>query len=457
MYRNVIAPLIACTLLAFLAYFVYRLAQPFLAAIGLGAVLTVITFPLYERLRRRLGGREGAAAILMVLLVLFLLIVPTLGLLGALGQQATEVYHWFGKTAARNNPVQPLLDKLDSYRGHPILGRIAEWVRPQIESLAADATQTVPEGMKKLIGTITGMLTSFLANALKAFLDLVLALAALGIFYTRGESLLGEVAALVPLPRERSRELFARLGEVTKAVMKGVGLTCLAQGALGGLGFWAAGLPSPLLFGTVMAFTALIPVVGTAIVWLPGVLYLFFTGQTTWGVGLLLWNALVVGQIDNVLRPLLIGGKAGMPLPLLIVGILGGLFSFGLMGLVIGPLVLTVLLFVLEERHRTVPGADEPSPPAAPGLPPAAGSTRRRHANPARPVLLAFLAAAASLLFPASAIHGQNPLRPSEKTPAGKASPGTAAARRPDRSGPGRLVPPVFPAAGYPGGAKLVS
>ena len=373
MYRDVIAPLIACALLAFLAFLVYRLAQPFLTAIAFGGVLAVVTFPLYERLRRKLGGRVGAAAPLMVLLVLLLLVVPVLGLLGALSQQATDVYRWIENAAARDNPVQPLLDQLDTYRDHPILGRLVEWVRPHLEAFAAGAKQTVPEGMKKVIGAVTGMLTSFLANVLAFLLNLILSLAALGIFYARGESLLGEVASLVPLPRERSRELMERLGEVTKAVVKGVGLTCLTQGALGGIGFWVAGLPSPLLFGTVMAFTALIPVIGTAIVWLPGVLYLFFTGQTTWGVGLLLWSALVVGNIDNVLRPLLIGGKAGMPLPLLIVGILGGLFSFGLMGLVIGPLVLTVLLFVLEEYHRAAPGAEESPPPPAPASPPPAG------------------------------------------------------------------------------------
>jgi len=373
MYRKVIAPLIACALLAFLAYLVYRLAQPFLAAIAFGTVLTVITFPLYDRLRRKLGGREGAAAALMVLLVLFLLVVPAVGLLGALSQQATDVYHWIGKEAARGNPAQPLLEALDAYRDHPVLGRWVEWIRPHLEAFAAGANQTVPEGMKQVIGAVTGMLTSILANVLTFLLNLFLSLAALGIFYARGESLLGEMAALIPLPRERSRELMVRLGEVMKAVVKGVVLTCLAQGALGGVGFWVAGLPSPLLFGTVMAFMALIPVVGTAIVWLPGVLYLFFTGQTTWGVGLLLWSALVVGQIDNVLRPLLIGGKAGMPLPLLIVGILGGLFSFGLMGLIIGPLVLTVLLFVLEEYHREVPGAEESAPPPSPGPPTAEG------------------------------------------------------------------------------------
>jgi predicted PurR-regulated permease PerM len=307
----------------------------------------------------------------MVLLVILLLVAPAVGLIGALGQQAADVYRWGEKAASQDNPVQSIIERLAAYRNHPVLGRGVEWILPQIEAFAANAKHTVPEAMKKVIGTVTGMLTSVLANVLQFFLNLILALAATGIFYVRGESLLDEVAALVPLPRERSRELFSRLGMVTKAVVKGVGLTCMAQGALAGLGFWIAGIPSALLFGVVMAFTGLIPVVGTAIVWVPAVLYLMLTGKASWGVGLLLWCVLVVGNIDNVLRPLLIGGKAGMPLPLLLVGILGGLFAYGLKGLIIGPLTLTVLLFVLEEYHREVPDAEEPLPPVAPGPPPA--------------------------------------------------------------------------------------
>jgi predicted PurR-regulated permease PerM len=372
-YRKVIGPAIACALLVFLAYLVYRIAQPFLAPIGFGAVLTVTTFPLYERLKRRIGGRDATAATLMVLLILLLLVVPTLGLIGALGRQAAEAYRWLEQVAGRDNPVQPLLDRIDAYKGHPLLGRLAEWVRPQLVAFAADAKNTVPAAMKTGIGAITGMLTSVLANALTFLLNLILALVAMGIFYTHGESLLGEVTALVPLPRERSRELIAHLGEVTKAVVKGICLTSLAQGALGGIGFWVTGLPSPLLFGVVMAFTALIPVVGTAIVWLPGAFYLILTGRTAWGVGLLAWGGLVVGNSDNVLRPLLIGGKSGMPMPLLIVGILGGMYSYGLMGLVIGPLVLTILLFVLEEHRQMVSDTGEPLPPLAPGPPPAQG------------------------------------------------------------------------------------
>jgi predicted PurR-regulated permease PerM len=366
MDRRVIAPFIACVLLALLAYLVYQLFRPFLGAIGFGAVLTVVTYPLYERLRRKLGRREGAAAGLMVLTVVLLLVVPAVSLIAALGAEAKDVYHWLQKAVTQENPFQVLLDRLDAYRDRPILGWLAEKIRPQLEAFAADARTTVPEGIRKVVGFVTTLFTSILANVAAFLVNLILSLATMGILYTRGEQLLAEAAVLAPLPPERSRELFSRLGEVMKAVVKGVGLTCMAQGALGGVGFWVAGLPSPLLFGTVMAFTSLIPLVGTAIVWLPGVLYLFLTGKTVFGVGLLLWSVVVVGNIDNVLRPLLIGGKAGMPLPLLIVGILGGLFSYGLLGLLIGPAVLTVLLFALEENRRGAADAGKDAPPPVP-------------------------------------------------------------------------------------------
>lgn len=356
MYEKVIAPAVACALLVLLAWLVYTVASPFLVAIGWGTILTVVTFPVYGLLRRKIGGRSGLAATVMVLAIVLVLVVPSFVLMGALSRQAADVYPRLEELASRENPLQPVLEKLDAYKDRPLLGRLAKWSRARLSAAEGDVRSTVPEGMKKVIGAVTGMLTAALSNILSFLLNLVLTLATLGIFYTRGELLVEEVTSLLPLPEDRSRELMARLGTVTKAVVKGVGLTCIAQGVLGGLGFWATGLPSPILFGTVMAFASLIPVVGTAIVWLPGALYLLFTGNTIPGIGLILWGALAVGNIDNVLRPLLIGGNIGIPMPLLIVGILGGLFSFGLMGVVVGPLVFTVLLFVLEE-HRSVKNA----------------------------------------------------------------------------------------------------
>jgi predicted PurR-regulated permease PerM len=363
MYRKVIAPFVACALLALLAWLVYAVASPFLVAIGWGTILTVVTFPVYDRLRRKLGGRSAPAAALTVLGIVLVLVAPTVGLMGALSQQAADLYPKFEELAAQDNPLQPVHEKLDSYKDDPLLGRLAAWVRSLLPK-PGNIRTAVPEGMKQLIGAITGVLTAALSNVLTFLLNLFITLASLGFFYTRGEALLEEVTSLLPLPAGRGRELMSRLGVVTKAVVKGVGLTCIAQGTLGGLGWWVAGLPSPLLFGTVMAFGSLIPVVGTAVVWVPGALYLVFAGKTFAGVGLILWGALAVGNIDNVLRPLLIGGNVGIPMPLLIVGILGGLFSFGLTGLVLGPLVLTALLFVLEEFHRTTPVEETAPPPS---------------------------------------------------------------------------------------------
>ncbi|MBE0602106.1 MAG: AI-2E family transporter [Deltaproteobacteria bacterium] len=364
MYRKVIAPVFAGALLALLVWLAYAVVKPFLVAIGWALMITVVTYPLYERLRRLLRGRSGLAATLMVVGIVLLLVAPTVGLIGSLSRQASEIYPKLEELAARGNPLEAIHGKLDAYGDTPVLGTLAGWVRELLPA-PGELQTTLPEGMKKAIGFVTGLLTAALSNALLFLVNLFLTLAALGIFYLRGKTLAEEVTSLLPLPPESGRKLMDRLETVTKAVVKGVGLTCLAQGALGGLGFWAAGLPSPLLFGTVMAFASLVPVIGTWVVWVPGALFLLFTGKTFAGIGLALWGAIVVGNIDNVLRPILTGGDTGMPMPLLIVGMLGGAISFGLTGLILGPLVFAALLFVLEERRQA--GSVEETPPPAAG------------------------------------------------------------------------------------------
>lgn len=363
MYQRVIAPAVAVALLALLGWMAYEVVRPFLVAIGWGAAITVVTFPAYAWLRRKLGGRSGVAAALMVLGIVVLLVAPTVTLMTSLSRQAAELYPKLEQLASRENPLLAVRDRLESYKEHPVLGGAAGRIGSFLSS-SGDVRSTLSDFLKKAIGGVTGMVTAALSNVLAFLLNLLLTLAALGIFYTRGEALLEEATSLLPLREERGRELMSRLGTVTRAVVKGVGLTCIAQGALGGLGWWVAGLPSPLLFGTVMAFGSLVPVVGTMIVWLPGALYLLFTGKTAAGIGLILWGALAVGNIDNVLRPLLVGGNIGIPMPLLIVGILGGLVAFGLSGLVLGPLSIAALLFVLEEYHLQDAAEGAPPPPA---------------------------------------------------------------------------------------------
>ncbi len=361
MDRKVIAQAVALALLGLLLWLAYAVVKPFLIAIGWAVMITVVTYPIYARLRRKLKGRTGLAAALMVLGIVVLLVAPTIALISTLGRQAAEIYPKLEELVARGNPMETIHGKLDTYKDAPVLGTLAGWAQELLPPPGGLRT-SLPEGMKKVIATVTGLLTAALSNFLVFLVNLFLTLAALGIFYVRGEALTEEATSLLPLPEERARELMGRLATVTRAVVKGVGLTCVAQGALGGLGFWATGLPSPLLFGTVMAFGALIPVVGTAIVWLPGALFLLFTGKTVAGVALILWGAIAVGNIDNVLRPVLAGGDLGIPMPLLLVGMIGGAISFGLTGLVLGPLVLATLLFVLEERRRRDPEAEAPPP-----------------------------------------------------------------------------------------------
>jgi len=361
MYRKVIAPAVALGFLALLAWLAYSVLRPFLVPIGWGATITVVTFPLFVRLRRRLGGRAGWASALMVLGIVVALVVPTLGLMVSLSHQAVDIYPKIEELVSRGNPLQALKEKLDSFQDRPVLGRVTAWARSLLRS-AEDVGTALPGAMKKGIEIVTGMLTAALSNLLTFLFHLFLTLAALGVFYLQGEFLVGKAASLLPFPEDRGRELLNRLGAVTKGVVRGTLLTCIVQGALGGLGWWVVGLPSPLLFGTLMAFGSLVPVVGTMIVWLPGALFLLFTGETAAGIGLLLWGALAVGNIDNVLRPLLSGGDSGIPMPLMVVGILGGLVAFGLSGLILGPLVLATLLFVLEEHHRAVSGEEAPSP-----------------------------------------------------------------------------------------------
>jgi len=145
---------------------------------------------------------------------------------------------------------------------------------------------------------------------------------------------------------------------VLGAVMYGIVLTCLVQGTLGGLGFWVAGLPSPILFGALMAICALIPIIGTALIWLPGALYLLMHGQTMYALLLIAWGVVVVSGIDNIIRPLFISGIAKLHILIIVLGVLGGILAFGITGVVAGPVILAlVLVFFEESRQETaLPG-----------------------------------------------------------------------------------------------------
>jgi len=362
--QGVFRALVAFALLVFLLYLLYRLMAPFLVGIGWGIILAVTTFPLYRRLCRALRGRETLSAAIMVLAVTLLLVGPTVAFVGLLGKQGVQAYKVLERIGQEGGAVHFLKERLGPYETHQVVGPWVAKGRMYLENASADLVGTVTPVMEKVILAILGLFTAASTNFFAFLLDLAIMLITLGIFYLKGEYLLGQALSLLPLQDARKRVLFHRMDQVMKAVVHGILLTWATQGLLGGLGFWATGLPSPVVFGVLTAFSAIIPIIGTTLVWLPGGLYLILAGKTLHGVGLLLWGAIVVSRVDGILLPLLIGGRVEIPLSLILVGVVGGVFAFGLIGLVIGPLLLAVTLFFLElYREQVMPPPEVPAEP----------------------------------------------------------------------------------------------
>jgi predicted PurR-regulated permease PerM len=168
-----------------------------------------------------------------------------------------------------------------------------------------------------------------------------------------GRHLLDRVVRLVPMEAQRRGALLKLIGDTTRAVVYGEVLTALAQGMLVGIGFAIAGLPSAVVFGVLAAVLALLPVGGSALVWVPAVVFLAATSQWSWAIFMLVWG-LAVSVSDNLMRPLLISSRAPVSVPAIFVGVIGGVSAFGMIGVIIGPVLLTVIAALLRFLDETL-------------------------------------------------------------------------------------------------------
>jgi predicted PurR-regulated permease PerM len=342
------------TLLAFAALLgavllVYQIVAPFLVAIGWAAVITIVTYPLYRRLLGAVGGREALAASLMTLAVVLLLVLPTIWLTIVIVQELLRAQQLL-ETAGVERGGFPGLKEVLAY---PPIANLLE----RLEALAGQAgvdlrarTLQAAQGIVQFV--LTTMLATIKNLALFVF-QLLLVLIATFFLYKDGLRLERWLWGLVSVPSGTRQSVREATGSMVSAVVIGVLVTAAAQGFLGGIGFWFCGLPSPVLFGVLMAASALVPVVGSALVWVPGVAYLFISGDVVYGIVLLVWSIVAVSGVDNILRPVLISGRTGLPLSLMLLGAIGGLIAFGLFGLVVGPLTLALVVLLARLRHPT--------------------------------------------------------------------------------------------------------
>lgn len=328
--------------LVLVLWFGYLILKPFITIFLVALVLATISQPAYSWVLRRTRNRRTLSALLTTLLVVLLLIVPCLVLAGILAQQSVQAYNWV------NERVQTgLLDQSMVERFLELQRRLL----PQLELSPKDVGKTFTE----LAGRASGLLVGWSAAAVKAVTAAVwqffLMLFALFYFLRDGGAFLRWVMHLTPLPGSLQRELFERFRGVSESAFYGAFVISLTQGFLGAIGFLIVGL-QPLVWGVAMAFFSLIPAVGTAIVWGPAAVLLILTHRVLSGIFLIAWGILVVSMSDNVLRPIIMKGRSELHPLLIFFSLLGGVFAFGPLGILLGPLAIVLAVSLLQAYEK---------------------------------------------------------------------------------------------------------
>ena len=327
-----------------LLYVAFRIIWPFMTAILLGAILVTLTFGIFRKVRERLKGSSNKAATVMLLGITFVVVIPALILAILLVQQANVVMQ-----KLQSGDAQQVIRRIDVAAYLEPIRRIAPQFDPKTlspERLLLPALQQIPGWVARhgggLIGGLAGMVLGFALVLLSMFF-----------FYVEGEEIVQQLSILSPLPKRYDREFGARFKDVIDATFRGQVFTGLAQGAMTGIGLAIAQVPGAGFWGAVAAILSLIPMVGAAAVWVPASIYLVISasmGNRGWwqAIFMILWGVIPVSLIDNVVRPWAMRGKAQLPAIPLLFAVLGGMQAFGFVGLVIGPLVFSLLMSIID-------------------------------------------------------------------------------------------------------------
>ncbi|WP_246144012.1 AI-2E family transporter [Neolewinella aurantiaca] len=340
---NLFFILVGVTTIAFLG-----MIGQFLITVLWAIVLTMIFYGLFKWIRVRVGeNRRGLAAAITSVLIFFFVIIPFILLTIALVNQGLEVYQ-----SIETGEVDPNF--------------VVDYVERQLPGIydmlgeAGISPNSVREKITNLVGTVSQFVAtkvlSFGGNLINIFVQFTLMLYLLFFFLKDGKQVMQRIIDTIPMGNVRERQLFERFAQVSKATLKGTLVVALVQGTIGGLIFMILGIPAALLWGVAMTLLALLPVGGSAIVWLPAVVILFAQGHPVKAIILLVVGSLIIGLVDNLLRPLLVGRDTEMPDYLVLISTLGGITYFGLSGFVIGPTIAALFITVWEMMGRDYGG-----------------------------------------------------------------------------------------------------
>lgn len=317
-------------------YLCWRMVQPFIGVIAWATVLVIIFYPAHKRLAQRIKSPSLAALVSCVLVILIILVPIALLTLAVFKELANAVQ---SMQAAFNYILDP-----NSRVTGPILNFLGRYM--DVSQLYSE--EFLVERLQGVSGQLAGRTLGFLGGLAGVIVQMFFVIFTMYYFFKDGDNIFRNVRDSLPLEREQAESIMTRTREVIDASVYGVLTIAIIQGVLGGLAFWVLGLRSALIWGVAMTFLSMVPMLGAFLVWVPAAIYLALSGHYVKAILLALWGTLVIGMIDNFLRPKLVGGRTRLHELLIFFAVLGGLNVFGVLGVVLGPVVLAITLALID-------------------------------------------------------------------------------------------------------------
>ena len=324
----------------------FLIIKPFLTAVLTGIILSYIFHSIHLRINKKIPDKNFSSLITS-LLVILVITLPLFFVLNTVSQEAYTTYLLSRQKLASNpflTECQPE-DKTVCRFSNIISDKINDpQVKYYLDTTIKDTTTKITENISNILFSIPIFI-----------LDLFIILFVMFFLFRDGKIFVDKVERIMPLKDRYRKHVFKKLNEMAYAVIYGSIIIAIIQGTLAGLGFFIFGLPSPMLWGIVMIFAALIPYIGSSIIWFPAALMLIFNGYTNAesilvvkGILLMLYGIFVVGTIDNILKPKIIGDKSGLHPVLVMLGVVGGLKFLGFIGVIIGPMIIAMLVTFIK-------------------------------------------------------------------------------------------------------------
>jgi predicted PurR-regulated permease PerM len=326
-------------------YLCWLMLKPFIGVLEWAIVLVIIFYPVHRRLATRIRN-PSLTALLSCLLVILMLVLPLTVLVMAVAEEIGKVI-----------PNLPSYLSQVTNPQNPLLARLFDWIEARFGMDPVRLQEFAVEQLRQSGERLLGASVSVVGNIAGAIVRAFFVIFTMYYLFRDGEKIVYRLPAALPLEREQSEAIIARTQQVVSASVYGVVTIAALQGLLGGIAFWVLGIPSPILWGVLMTFVCMIPLAGSFLVWAPLSIYLMIGGHWTKAVILIVWGALIVSTIDNFLRPKLVGSQTRLHELFIFFSVLGGISVFGLLGLVLGPVVLAITLGLLQtfQQHKAHP------------------------------------------------------------------------------------------------------